>query len=193
MFCTQCGTENPENAKFCFRCGTAIAGEMPSSPAPALTIPPPAMPAVPPAPVPAAAPSPSPAAALEYAGFWRRFAAFVAIDLPISLLVIGFFDKRMRFPEGPHPGKGLAVVLVLWLYFALMESSGTQGTLGKMAVGLKVTDQSGRRIGFGRATGRFFGKLLSTIIFCIGHFMAGFTAKKQALHDLMAGTLVLVK
>jgi uncharacterized RDD family membrane protein YckC len=78
-----------------------------------------------------------------------------------------------------------------WLYFALMESSSKEGTLGKMAVGLHVTDLEGRRITFGRATGRFFSKMLSGIILGIGYIMAGFTEKKQGLHDMVAGTLVL--
>jgi uncharacterized RDD family membrane protein YckC len=88
----------------------------------------------------------------------------------------------------------LAVILVAWLYFALMESSVKQGTLGKMALGLIVTDLYGRRISFGRASGRFFGKLITSMIpLGIGYMMAGFTEKKQALHDVLAGCLVLRK
>ena len=80
-----------------------------------------------------------------------------------------------------------------WLYFALMESSTWQGTLGKKALGLEVTDLEGRRISFGRATGRFFAKIISALILWIGFIMAGFTEKKQALHDMIAGTLVIRK
>jgi uncharacterized RDD family membrane protein YckC len=78
-----------------------------------------------------------------------------------------------------------------WLYFALMESSAKGATLGKMALGLRVTDLSGNRISFGRATGRYFGKIVSGMIFSIGYIMAGFTQQKQALHDIMAGCLVV--
>ncbi len=74
-----------------------------------------------------------------------------------------------------------------------MESSSKQATLGKMALGIIVTDVNGERIGFGRATGRFFGKIVSGMIFYIGYIMAGFTDRKQALHDMMAGTLVVNK
>ena len=81
--------------------------------------------------------------------------------------------------------------LVQWLYFALLESSARQGTLGKQWLGLKVTDMNGDRIGFGRATGRFFSKFISGIILMIGYLMALFSEKKQALHDSIAGTLVL--
>jgi uncharacterized RDD family membrane protein YckC len=56
-----------------------------------------------------------------------------------------------------------------------------------------VTDLEGRRIGFGRATGRYFAKILSSLTLFIGYLMAGFTEKKQALHDMIAGTLVLRK
>jgi uncharacterized RDD family membrane protein YckC len=74
-----------------------------------------------------------------------------------------------------------------------MESSPFQATIGKVAVGIYVADLQGQRISFGRATGRFFGKILSGAILLIGYLMAGFTEKKQALHDTMAGCLVLVK
>ena len=83
-------------------------------------------------------------------------------------------------------------VILQWLYYALMESSTKQATLGKMALGLKVTDLSGNRISFARATGRYFGKIISGLILNIGYIMAGFTEKKQALHDLMANCLVII-
>jgi uncharacterized RDD family membrane protein YckC len=75
-----------------------------------------------------------------------------------------------------------------------MESSSYQGTLGKMALGLTVTDLEGRQISFGRATGRYFSKIITGFIpLGIGYAMAGFTEKKQALHDIIAGCLVLRK
>ncbi len=80
-----------------------------------------------------------------------------------------------------------------WLYFALMEASSRQGTLGKLALGIKVTDLYGNRISFGRATGRYFGKIISGAIFMIGYIMAAFTERKQALHDIMASCLVVDK
>lgn len=80
-----------------------------------------------------------------------------------------------------------------WLYFALMECSPKRGTLGKMALGITVTDMHGQRISFLRATARYFSGFLSSIILCVGYMMAGFTEKKQALHDMIAGTLVMKK
>ncbi len=80
-----------------------------------------------------------------------------------------------------------------WVYFAVLESSPWRATLGKKALGLSVVDLSGNRISFARASGRFFAKILSSMTFLIGFVMAGFTAKKQALHDMLAGCLVTRK
>ena len=74
-----------------------------------------------------------------------------------------------------------------------MESSSTQATLGKMAMSIVVTDISGNRVSFGRATGRHFAKIISAIILYIGYLMIAFTEKKQGLHDIIADTLVEVK
>jgi len=83
------------------------------------------------------------------------------------------------------------LIILQWLYYALMESSIRQATLGKLALGIKVVDYSGNRISFGKATGRYFGKIISGLIFYIGFIMAGFTDRKQALHDMLAGCLVI--
>jgi len=78
-----------------------------------------------------------------------------------------------------------------WLYFSLLESSKWQATLGKRAMGIMVVDYGYNRISFGKATGRYWGKVVSTLICYIGFFMAGWTERKQALHDIMASTLVI--
>ena len=85
-----------------------------------------------------------------------------------------------------------ALIGINWLYFAGLESSAGQGTFGKRAMDIRVTDEQGRRITFGRATGRFFGKIISGFMM-IGCLMAGFTERKQALHDMMAGCLVVCR
>ena len=89
-------------------------------------------------------------------------------------------------------GSALGTV-VEWLYHSLMESSRYQGSLGKMALGIVVTDMSGRRISFGRATARHFSKIVSGLTIYIGFMMAGWTRQKQALHDMIAGCLVIRK
>lgn len=83
--------------------------------------------------------------------------------------------------------------VITWLYFAIMESSVARATLGKLALGIKVTDIRGNKISFMKATGRYFGKIISGLILCIGYLMAGFTEKKQALHDIMSGCIVIRK
>ena len=77
------------------------------------------------------------------------------------------------------------------LYFALCESSAWQGTLGKLALGIRVTDLQGKRISFPRALGRYFAKILSAIILGIGFLMVAWIQRKQGLHDMICDTLVL--
>jgi len=82
-------------------------------------------------------------------------------------------------------------LVIGWIYSAGLESSVKQATLGKMALGMRVTDLAGRRISFGRATGRHFAKILSVLILGIGFLMVAFSEKKQGLHDKVAETLVM--
>jgi uncharacterized RDD family membrane protein YckC len=117
-------------------------------------------------------------------GFFRDLSRQVNRENPVFPLMFVFF-LTVSFA---------AIFVLGWLYYASMESSAYQGTLGKMALGLIVTDMQGRRISFGRASGRFFAKLLTGLIpFFVGYIMAGFTEKKQALHDIIASCLVLKK
>jgi uncharacterized RDD family membrane protein YckC len=121
---------------------------------------------------------------LHYAGFWIRVGAYVidAVVLVLPALVL-----RVTFGQAGS----LVMVVVSWLYFATMESSGIQGTVGKALLGLEVTDRYGRRISFGRATGRYFAKVLSGLTLGIGYLMVGLSSRKRGLHDLVAGTLVV--
>lgn len=125
---------------------------------------------------------------MRYAGFWIRFCAAVLdalVFLPLGAF-IGALEANAIFSAW-----SLFSWIVGWLYFALMESSGWQATLGKRVCGLRVTDLEGNRISFGRASGRYFAKILSWITLYIGYLMIAFTEKKQGLHDILAGTLVL--
>ena len=129
-----------------------------------------------------------------YAGFWRRLAAWILDGLLLSLVTLPFtlqFDGGTAAEAARSSAAGTISTIVGWLYFALMESSAKQATVGKMALGIIVTDLDGRRIGFGRATGRYFAKILSALTLGIGFLMAGFTERKQALHDMVASCLVL--
>ena len=160
---------------------------------------------------PPAGPPTAPAAPAPFtpgpAGFWIRFLAYWVDRLVVSgallfvILPIGLvFAAAGAFSRDGRPAEAVAVVLAgvvwlvavvgTWLYFALMESSSRQATLGKLLLGLAVADPSGGRIGFGRATGRFFAKILSALVLYLGFAMAAFTERKRALHDLVAGTVV---
>lgn len=155
-----------------------------------------------------------------YAGFWLRFVAYlidgVILGVATVALIIPFFflmggaallealpRHRIEGIEGFSPGQFgglLALILVLvlvsalvqWLYYAYLESGEKQATWGKQAIGLYVTDLAGNRVTFGRASGRFFAKFITKLIpLWIGFIMAGFTERKQALHDMIANCLVL--
>lgn len=201
FFCNKCGTQNAAGSQFCARCGT------PTDPTAGV--------------VPPAVGEPDfarayPAAATQYqavapvstgyGGFWIRFIAFIidAVIVRVVVAPIGMIFGIAGLAGGmthglPHVGMALLgggvtaifSVFASWLYEALMESSSYQATLGKMIFGMKVTDLNGNRISFAQATGRHFAKWLSGIILCIGYIMVGFTERKQGLHDILAGTLVL--
>ncbi|MDR5684376.1 MAG: RDD family protein [Armatimonadota bacterium] len=127
----------------------------------------------------------------EYAGFWRRLAALL-IDGVVVGLAGGVVLRSLGLQTDDPLGAGnLAAIVIGWLYFALLESSPAQATVGKMVLGIVVTDLAHNRISFARATGRHFGKILSAVILFIGFLMAAFTERKQALHDIVAGCLVM--
>ncbi len=158
------------------------------------------------------------AAALEdHAGFWKRVAAYIldAIVLYIPQMLIekafggdaakealkqasldavgnpdAMMAANMHYYSTMWPAMLLIVVMGV-LYFTLCESSAWQGTLGKLALGIRVTDRQGKRISFPRALGRYFAKFLSAIILGIGFLMVAWTQRKQGLHDIICDTLVL--
>ncbi len=123
---------------------------------------------------------------IQHAGFWMRSAAFI-FDIIVFLVCLLIIDSLV-------PGVGdssLFVIFIQWMYYSLFEISSLQATPGKLAIGLQVTDLYGEKINFGKATGRYFGRLLSSLILGIGYFMAGFTREKQTLHDILAGCYVI--
>ncbi|MBN2411529.1 RDD family protein [candidate division KSB1 bacterium] len=173
---------------------------------------------------------------LYYAGFWRRYAAYIidyVIIFYVYLSFVSFLTSILHnqiielystgdlekfiypFYHLPYPFNlgifpsdnpeafyfmanriSFFVLLPLlplycWCYFAGLESGPLQATFGKMATGLYVTDKNGDRLSFARASGRFFGKCISNIFQLVFYGLAGWTSNKQALHDMMAGCLVL--
>ena len=129
-----------------------------------------------------------------YAGFWRRFAA-VLIDVILVGAVSFVVGMIWGLVIGDSSGSILLLQLIIlvayYVYVAAMESSSYQATVGKIALGIQVTDLNGNRVSFGRALGRNLAKILSGLILYIGFIMAAFTERKQGLHDMIAGTLVV--
>lgn len=134
-------------------------------------------------------------------GFWLRFLAhfidLFLICVAASIVVILSFLAMASLGVADEIILGgiLAIVniVVAWLYYALFESSSEQATPGKMVCGFVVTGMNGKRISFDKASGRYFGKVISMLIFPIGFVMCAFTQKKQCLHDVMAGCLMYMK
>lgn len=122
----------------------------------------------------------------QWAGFWRRVAAYM-LDSIILFIPSALVAYALR-------GEALGAFgqLVVWaVYKILLESGAKQATFGKRAMGIKVVGPSGERITPARAAGRFFASFLSLLIIGIGYLMAGITSRKQALHDLIASTYVV--
>jgi uncharacterized RDD family membrane protein YckC len=189
IFCSKCGATNLATSQFCQKCGTAMT--------PAAI------------PVGYAAVAPLGITGQRYGGFWIRFLAII-IDtivvrvalIPVFLLMgfnfVGFHRIHGRMePEDVSWIVGVASTAAAitfcasWLYEAILTSSSWQATVGKQLFNLKVTDEAGNRISFARATGRYFAKIVSVCTLWIGFIMAAFTDRKRALHDMIAGTLVI--
>jgi len=204
MFCSRCGVQVLEGNRFCQACGQEAGAAVIAAPS-AVSVPPP--------PIAVGAPVSAP---LPYGGFWERVAAYLIdgliLGIPFGIVVLalifmfgGFGVMLHRSQMDPRAAAAFIApmfmtfflgmvffVLLQWLYFAGLESSARQATIGKSVMSLRVTNLEGSRLSFGHATGRFFAKIVSGMVpLAIGYIMAAFTERKQALHDLIAGTLVL--
>lgn len=205
MYCSKCGSEISSATAFCTACGQAVSSLVPAIPSLSHVDPNQYAPVV-----------PQSYGGVEYAGFWLRFVAYI-----IDGVVSGFAFLILLVPLFVLTGAGAAlsrivsgddisdeagaflgigfifgffgiIVVASWLYYALSESSSWQATLGKKMLNLKVTDMTGQPISFGRASGRFFARIVTKLIpLGIGYILAGFTEKKQAIHDMIASCLVL--
>jgi uncharacterized RDD family membrane protein YckC len=202
VYCSKCGSSIADGSPYCPQCGQML------QPAAAAA--------------PSAAPGPAnvsphwrPAPAVAYAGFWLRVVAYLIdsliVGIPVSVAAVLLFFlaggaaalQTMQSNSEPGPQffvflftfvGGLVVLSIIgtWLYYAYFESSTWQGTVGKKILNLFVTDMNGNRVTFGRASGRFFAKIITGLIpLGIGYILAGITEKKQALHDMIANCLVL--
>ncbi len=171
MYCSKCGKELLDDEKYCISCGMSAEDNSVNQ---------------------------------KYGGFWLRAVAmlvdvivFYLFFLLMLWMLISSSESTLEtiseFTEGGRYEfvTNIIAIIIGWLYFALLESSSWQATIGKRACGLKVADYEGNRISFARATGRYFASYISGIILLAGYIMAGFTEKKQALHDMIAQTLVI--
>ncbi|MFB6212399.1 MAG: RDD family protein [Candidatus Magasanikbacteria bacterium] len=136
----------------------------------------------------------------KYASFLDRLAAFgldwfiLAIITAAATSLVGFeytnpdnfqqFKLTQMLPQ-------VAGIIVGWIYYAGMESSELQATIGKQVMNLKVTDLDEKRVSFLKATARHFSKILSVLSLGVGFLMIIFTEKKQALHDMVANCVIL--
>lgn len=183
--CPSCGKEMVSDAHYCHHCGRPVQRLAPVEPI--------------------RKPEPRPASGVSYAPVWRRFVA-AAIDIATVITfvlpgVLAFFWLAEIVtgwigmdPDDSRFFAGVGGVLLFltadWLYNAYMNSSHRRATFGKYFMGLKVTGLDGEQIGFGQATGRYFAKYISTFPLFAGFFITPFTRRKQALHDMVAGTVV---
>jgi uncharacterized RDD family membrane protein YckC len=176
MLCPKCGTTNPDGAKFCISCQCSLDS------------------------IPDAAAS-APGEVL-YAGFWERFAALFIDNILLAVMTIPVFvviGTIAGLTGAGNPSSLDALIIAAYLlplllsaaYFILMESGMQGSTFGKRLLKLRVVDTGGNRIGKGRALGRWLAHALSYITLYIGFFIQPFTAKKQALHDMVSGTAVV--
>lgn len=198
LYCQSCHAEARPGFRFCPRCGhSQFAPQAAAMPTPTM-------------------PSTPPVSAMSYAGFWRCFAAF-AIDwllcatlsyVVVELLVSPWLKPLIDGPAQGVPDESLLHLLELdtaggmatWVlhfvlmvtYYVMQEAGHHQAAFGKRAMGLIVTDMQGQRITHGQALGRWVGGLLSSLFFA-GYLLSLFTQRRQTLHDLMAGTVVLYK
>ncbi|MDR0646092.1 MAG: RDD family protein, partial [Elusimicrobiota bacterium] len=146
-----------------------------------------------------------------YAGFWKRFIAYIIDSIIVTIIgwilfaVLGIILSAIPGDTSGNNALSLAAsvgatlvgfiigILLNIIYFALFESSSAQASPGKMVLGIKVTDINGKRLTFWRAVGRTIAKWVSNLTFSIGYLMAGFTRRRQALHDMIADCLVIDK
>lgn len=207
MFCSKCGGAVAADSTFCTSCGTpqvhpALANSAAVTVAPNVGV----------------AGYSGTHGTFLYAGFWLRFVAYLIDSLLMGIVIVPLFlilavmtgafahfqllaDVTRRGQVDPAALAALLSlffifvgisILITWLYHAYCESSEWQATPGKRVMNLYVSDLSGHRISFLNATGRHFSKIITGLIpLAIGYIMAGFTDRRQALHDMIASTLVL--
>ncbi len=205
MFCPKCGKETDASGKFCQWCGSDIDAVAPRAVMKT---------------EPEEEDEEETSLAGNYAGLGRRFLAFI-VDWIFLFIFIAVTATAFNLVQGLKylyylvvqrapisalteagttdaamipiiASVGVLFVIIPWLYFAGFECSKGQATPGKTLLRMVVTDWDGNRISFARATLRHFVKIISALILFIGFIMIGLTKKRQGLHDIVSGCLVLI-
>lgn len=122
-----------------------------------------------------------------HASIWKRFWAFI---IDVLVFVVLFWAMAQLIDNFTL---SLLLLIIIWLYYALLESSPWQASLGKRIMGLKVVDKRGRRLSFGKATKRLLSRLVTNFTFYFGFFSAAFDKQNKTLHDRMSKSLVVEK
>ena len=128
-----------------------------------------------------------------YQGFWIRLLAYT-IDSLLLTPVLLLLNRLLYYTSLPlFSIFGIAILLYVLLdaVYEIVLTATVGGTVGKLLLGMQVTDATGQRIGFARSTGRCFAKYLSALLLCIGYLMVAWDEKKQGLHDKLAKTYVV--
>lgn len=202
LSCEKCGAEIPDGASYCSQCETPLSvaqigpvyvpqGTQPSEAIPAI----PDLSKLPPRPA--------------FAGFWLRAIAYLFDTILISLvlgLIASFYPATfIKMSDGASASPSLTAlpqltpiafvitIAATWFYYTIFEASDWQATPGKRALRLYVADLNGQRVTLARAATRNLAKIISSLTFLVGYLVAGFTERKQALHDILASCLVLRK
>jgi uncharacterized RDD family membrane protein YckC len=118
---------------------------------------------------------------MVYSGFWKRFIAML-LDL-LVLIVPGIILNYLV----PYAGSLIASIF----YYPVFMSSPLQTTPGKYWMGIRVIHENGSTLSFGRALSREVLKIFSGLFFLLGYLIQPFTAKRQALHDLIVNSVVV--
>lgn len=182
MFCPECGSKLPAQSKFCFACGRDVSG-IDLTPATGLSS------------VPVSA-TVAPSRAAVPAGFWLRVLALIIdtvllfVNAAFWILVVQPFSSPDADPTLPVAVLMVAVAPIL--YYSYRESSDARATFGKAAVGIVVTDLDGRQLSFSHALLRSVSKLVcGAFTLSLGNLLAAVSPRKRALHDYLAGTVVV--
>jgi uncharacterized RDD family membrane protein YckC len=198
LTCEKCGAEIPDGASYCSQCETPLSvAHIGPVYVPQSAQPPEVIPAIPDL----SRLPPRPA----FAGFWLRAVAYLFDTILISLvlgLIASFYPATfIKFPDAAAPSLtalpqltpiAFAITMTAtWFYYTIFEASVWQATPGKRVLRLYVADLNGQRPTFARAAGRNLAKIISSLTFLVGYLVAGFTERKQALHDILASCLVL--